>query len=66
MSATIEAGGRQFERPPRQFVGGALRALAPVGLAALGFAALIGLWAVVATFSPDLPTPIEAWHCCRG
>lgn len=44
---------------------GAARALGTAAWAALGFAGLIGLWAIVAAFSPDLPTPRDGFESLR-
>jgi nitrate/nitrite transport system permease protein len=43
----------------------ALRALRSAGLAAIGFAGLVGFWALVAMVSVDLPTPAEGFDALR-
>jgi nitrate/nitrite transport system permease protein len=34
----------------------------PLGLAAAGFAGFVGLWAIIGTLAPDLPTPVEGFR----
>lgn len=41
------------------------RLVVPIGLAALGFAALLGFWAAVTTLAPDLPTPVQGLEALR-
>jgi nitrate/nitrite transport system permease protein len=43
----------------------ALRVARPVALAALGFAGLLGFWALVGIVAHDLPTPVEGFHALR-
>jgi len=52
--------------PPERAGGGRLGALAAsVGWAAVGVAVLIGIWALVALRSPDLPTPSAGFAALR-
>lgn len=49
----------QADRAGARWARKVVRGLEPAVLAAIGFAGLIGFWALVAAVSPDLPTPRE-------
>ena len=65
MSTAVATPVREEPRPARVRTA-RVRAIAEnVGLAAAGFAGLIAIWAIVASFSPDLPTPKEGFDSLR-
>jgi len=55
-----------FPREPKRAVAPQVRAaLASTGWALLGGGVLVALWALIASRSPDLPTPAEGWAALR-
>jgi nitrate/nitrite transport system permease protein len=59
------AAGTASAGRARNAAGLVLQGLRSTGLAALGFAGLIGFWAFVTIFAPDLPTPAEGFDSLR-
>jgi nitrate/nitrite transport system permease protein len=60
-----QAVERRGDSPRRRLSLPGTRFLAPIGYGAAGFAVFVAFWAVVAAFSPDLPTPKEGFDALR-